>query len=713
MFNFQNEKEYKSVIKTFVFYAEKMLAGKNRKILRADDLDVYLERLGETAPALINLTGELNAFYGAKLPVLSLRKHHNKIGMAESLIPKLSEELNRNPHFRDIPLSFNLSSPQFATDLIKTQNYVNGRNDDYFDAKSAYWLQRTLYAANTALIDMNIDWQEDLWKKVQEAQLDVTIAARMKNNNEPGLSTENINLGIYWGCLEVFDKPLQVSSGGLYLTMLDNCRRMQIPVTSNSDFQNALRGSLPEVRKILSAAQPGYNRIKNIENALHETAEAVEDYEALTIADIRSWQKNEMAADEFSSSPLSALEFTQDDMNKLLSDYDYRRLEQEISANYKRHKKEARIFEGYDSRRIQSEDVRNYFGARYKRWRQQTSRKSARCLQELAAINLQKSMTPEEILDCAKDVILVGLLSREQFKLSESEGGHGIVLDSSGYDIEYVEHLLRNPARAKEADWKNMAAIFTAYAKNCQAYVSYLDLTEEELAAEQNITADAYLQKLSREKPGVEKEKFVMFSERIFDVDLNYKEKMLTDFEHNFSRRNIASLNKPRENLKNYLQEGLEIFPGLDEKAPERLQTAIEDLCISEVIMPLYQQREFNQNDFNILVKEAVRQMDYPQSTTDFIISAAKGYQKQLLKGLERQISEKGITPLQKNLAVFYDKCALDHADQLAYCDALEKMSEEQIAWSQAYSRYQEYKLQTHPDNNKITRLILNAKHTR
>lgn len=713
MFNFQNEKEYKSIIKTFVFYAEKMLVGKNRKILRADDLDVYLERLGETAPALINLTGELNAFYGAKLPVLSLRKHHNKIGMAEALILRLSKELNRNPHFRDIPLSFNLTSQQFATDLIKAQNYVNGRNDDYFDAKSAYWLQGALYAANTVLIDMNIDWQEDLWKKVQEAQLDVTITAKMNNNSEPELSSENINLGIYWGCLEAFDKPLQAFSGSLYRIMLDNCCRMQIAVTANSDFQNALRGSMTQVKQILSAAQPGYNRIKNIENALHKTAEAVEDYEAMTIADIRSWQKDEMAEDEFNSSPLSALEFTQGDMNKLLSDYDYRRLEQETSADYKRHKKEARIFEGYDSRRIQSEDVRNYFGARYKRWRQQTSRKSARCLQELAAINLQKSISAEEILDCAKDVILVGLLSREQFKLPESEGGHGIVLDSSGYDIEYVEHLLRNPARAKEADWKNMAAIFTAYAKNCQAYVSYLDLTEEELAAEQNITADTYLQKLSCEKPSVEKEKFIMFSERIFDVDLNYKEKMLKDFEHNFSRRNIASINKPRENLKNYLQEGFEIFPGLDEKAPERLLTAIEDLCISEVIMPFYQQKEFNQKEFNFLVKAAAAEMNYPQSTTDFIVSAAKGYQKQLLKGLELQISEKGITPLQKNLAVFYEKCALDHADYLSYCDTLEKMSEEQIAWSQAYGRYQQYKQQTHPDNNIITRLILNAKHVR
>lgn len=712
MFNFQNEKEYKSVIKTLVFYAEKMLAGKNRPFLRADDKDVYLKRLGEMAPALINLGGELNTFYGAKLPVPSLQKHKNKVGMAEVLIPVLLKELDRNPHFRNIPLSFNLSSAEFAMDLIKIQNYVNGRNDDYFDVKSAYWLQRTLYAANTVLIDINVDWQEDLWKKVQEAQLDVAIAAKMKNN-ETGLSSEDVNLGIYWGCLDAFNKPWHAYSGSLYRILLDNCRRTQISATQNSDFQNALRSSLPEVRQILLTVQPGYNRIKNIENALHQTAEAVEDYEDLTIADIRSWQKNEMAAAGFALSPLSALDFTQDDMNRLLSDYDYRRLELETASDYRQHKKEARIFEDYDSRRIQSEDVRNYFAARYKRWRQQTSRKSARCLQELTRINLQSSIPAEEIFDCAKDVVLVGLLSREQFRLPESEGAHGIVLDSSGFDLKYIDYLVRNPEKAEETDWKNMAAIFTAYAKNCQAYASYLDLTAAEQAAEQNITADIYLQKLSREKPSVEKEKFVMFSERIFDVDLNYKEKMLTDFEHNFSRRNIAAIDKPRENLKCYLQEGLEIFPELDEKSPDRLLTAIEDLCISEVIMPLYQQKEFNQDDFNVLIREAVTQMNYPQSTTDFIISAAKGYQKQLLKGLERQISEKGITPLQKNLAVFYEKCATEHADYLAYCDTLEKMSEEQIVWSKAYGRYQQYKQQTHPDNNKITRLLLNAKHIR
>lgn len=711
MFNFQNEKEYKSILKTFVFYVDKLLTNKNRPGLSDKDMALYTHRLGEMVPALVNLSEELNTFYEANLPIVSAQKSANKVGIAEALIPELKKYLYRSPHFRDIPLSFDITSSNFISGLKQTQTYVNSDNDDYFNIKSAYYAQRCLNAAYTSLLDENIGWRAQLWKAIEESNFDSVFSSILKNKHfDNGLSTEKINLTIYNGCVAYIEKSQKNVSDGLYKALLDSCCQQQIPMATDAGFQKALQYNLPKINKILRASFPDYYRMKNIENILIKIGEEVEDYDAETISDIVNWQKVELDEEKFNQSLLAKLTFTQEDMNSLLNTYDYSQLEKDTAIEYNDYKKLARLFHGYERRQIQSEDVKNYFGAKFKTWRQQTSIRAAKYLQEILSPNPKSNTQIEDVLECAKDVIMIGKVSGEIYKIPNKDGSvHGIALDTSGFGLAWVKHFISDPSQIKKHNLNQLAKLFSDYGKNCRTYVDYLDLTPQEQAAAEKISADKYLHLLSSERPGQEKSLYVHYSQRIFEVELRTRENNLLDFTRDFNRRHLASYDKPRKELSAYLHEGEQFVSALNENVQAELQKSIEDYCVGEVIIPLYLQREFDQADFDLSMDGIFNHTAYSPEVKEFAKSAAKGYQRSVMKVHQQQIEQNGISPLQKNLACFYERNLEALADQEAYCQTLDTMNEEEALWSRAYRAHQEYKQNRHPSNNLVTQLILNA----
>lgn len=715
MFYFQNEKEYKSILKTLIFYMDKVLIGKNSSATNKENLEKYTERLSELVPAMINLCDEFNGFYGADLPSLPLQTGQNKVGLAEILIPTLKKEINQNPHFSHIPLSFEIISPNFSSDLRQTQNYVNSKNDDYFDVKSAYFLQRLLTAADTSLIGCYDNWQQELLRSIENAHLDLILTSAVPlEKYGVNVSSHEINLGIFQTCLEFFDKAPQPISKSLYMSLINNYRSQHLPIAGDEIFLDALKNNLPQIKNIIKNNVNGYQQLKQAENLLHKTGSLMEDYAALSVANVIIWQKAEIHENKASQDILSQLSFSQSDMDALLQEYNYRQLEQRTAAEYKNFKKLCPVFEGYEHRQIQSPEVKNYFAAKYKRWREHTSIHAAACIDDLLHEHYKAAIPLEELLDCAKDIIMIGSLSRDYFKMPEKNGvSNGIMLDTSGYNLDYINRLSKNPENVKAGDYLKLADIFKDFEQNCRKFADYLDLSEKEQAAEKNVSANEFLSKLNREKPGAEKEKYVMYSSRMFDNEYNYQEKNLQILARQLNFRNRAVHEKSHHDLQAYLQDGAELYPELTPKTRMEMQNIIEGMGVSEVVVPLSLQEEFDEESFNELLG-GIDKLNYRPALAGFIKSAAKGYQRSVLKAHQQHIQENGIDNFQKNMALFYNNGLDLLSDIQNQVDALDTMAKEQTIWSANNRSYQAYLQNEHPKNNEITRLILNSrKHIR
>lgn len=708
MFNFQDEKEYKSILKTMIFYMDKFLVGKKSSVTKKENLEIYTERLAEFVPALINLCDELNVFYGANLPSLPLQTGQNKVGLAEILIPVLKKEINHNPHFNQVPLSFEIISPNFSSDLRQTQNYVNSKNDDYFDVKSAYFLQRLLTAADASLINQYDNWQLELLKSIENARLDLILTSAVSlEKYGVNVSSQDINLGIFQTCLEFFDKTSQPISKNLYISLIKNYRSQHLPIAGDGIFLDALKNNLPQIKNIIKNNMNGFRQLKQTENLLHKTGGFIEDYAARSVANIIIWQKDEIKENKERQDLLSQLSFSQSDMDALLQEYDYSQLERRTAAEYKNYKKLSPVFEGYTERQIQSPEVKNYFAAKYKRWREHTSIHAAACLNDLMREHYNATIPVEDLLDCAKDVIMIGSLSKDYFKMPEQNGiSVRITLDTSGYDFDYINRLSNNPEKVKAGDYLKLADILKDYGQNCRKFIDYLDLNAEEQDAEKNVSANEFLSKLNKEQPGAEKEKYVMYSLRMFENDYNYQEKNLQILARQLNFCNQAVHGKSHRDLQAYLQDGAEFYPELTPKNRMEMQDVIEGLGVSEVIVPLSLQEEFDEESFNDLLG-SIDELNYRPVVASFIKSAAKGYQRSVLKAHQQHIKENGIDNFQKNMALFYNNSLDILSDMEQHLKALDAMAKEQMIWSANNRNYQVYQQNEHPDKNEITRMIL------
>lgn len=719
MSNFQDEESYKSLIKTFSHYAQKLVQARNRPDLELEDASDYLSDLVMLSPAIVNLSKELETFYDSTFDI-DYSQIIGNVGKIEDLVSKISSEVKHNVHFRNIPLAFELESAQLENQFNRCFDYTQSNPQDYFEDKSMYWLFNGLIAADSTITDLCATEENRMWNSIAQSDIATLVASKIKpyhdtdSEEDADYYIQDLEIGIFDTCMDIINNRNQIHSNILE-ELLDNYRQNCQEVDIEKDnYAEVFSPFIPEVEKIIERHKQVFQRLDDISNITDDFHQKIWDYDADSISEIIDYQLAEKSAPV--SSDLLQLDFKAEDFNELLADQSYQPLIEETCKEYKQYQERQIDLDNFEQRKITNTVLNTYFSAILKIWAGNTANKAGlycnKAFDIAAGIKDNSSLqeqveTRSAMLETAKDIVLIGRISSEFiYDIDEQHRRKGIRLVENGIGLEYVEEMIKHPNNMKKSDYESLGVLLEDYCSHCSENYAQLQLGKDEHYIQEDMNGTDFSNALDLEPPSRDKYRYTYYAERISEVNKLHAIEELGKNGQIFSQLVSPFYANEYKNLKDYIKEGDDLFPQLKKFD---VLGHVEKIVHSLVLIPRYSgQPDFSDAEWGEYLHNSFSDMPLDEVSSDFIKSAANGYRRQVMVRYPKLKYDPFVNQKISKLAkeqVYLNECwAVDYHSGLA----LKTSKGIQEDYIEEMKRLQSYRQSRHPAHDPITKMILN-----